>query len=542
MGQKAIVYARVSTTRQADHDLSIPDQIAHAERYCKERDIEIVGTYVDPGASARDDNRPQFQRMMDDVKSGTMRADMVLVHSFSRFFRDAYGFAVYSRMLEKNGIRLVSMTQETGEGAQADLMRQILSSFDEYQSAETAKHVTRSMIENAKRGFWNGAAAPYGYKTIVVERHGNKDKKKLDLEPQEAEIVKMIFQLYLYGDGKTGPLGIKNLVSYLNGRGVKNRNGKPFRIQHIQEALRRSAYIGTYYFNRTDSRTRKPRPREDWIEIAVPPIVEESIFHAVQAQLDARNPTMTPPRIASSRILLTGVATCESCGALMRTRTGKNGQYWYYTCSRSADMGKTGCAGVTVPMGKLDAIVTDALCDRVLRADRLEHMLGSLLARNSGRRAAAQAKLKELKRERRELDQKLAKLTDALEKGVPLDTVRSRIAQRQNEREQVNRAISLVNREIDSPLSVVTPEKLEAFANGFRARLREEGEPGFRKAYLRLLLDNVAVAKDRVRISGRKDVLAYQLTADKPLPPSMVPTFMDKWRARNDSNVRPSDS
>lgn len=537
MGQKAIVYARVSTARQADHDLSIPDQIAHAERYCKERGIEIVVTYVDPGASARDDNRPQFQRMMDDVKSGTMRANMVLVHSFSRFFRDAYGFAVYSRMLEKNGIRLVSMTQETGEGAQADLMRQILSSFDEYQSAETAKHVTRSMIENAKRGFWNGAAAPYGYKTIVVERHGNKDKKKLDLEPQEAEIVKMIFQLYLYGDGKTGPLGIKNLVSYLNGRGVKNRNGKPFRIQHIQEALRRSAYIGTYYFNRTDSRTRKPRPREEWIEIAVPPIVEESIFHAVQAQLDARNPTMTPPRIASSRILLTGVATCESCGAPMRTRAGKNGQYWYYTCSRSADMGKTGCAGVTVPMGKLDAIVTDALCDRVLRADRLEHMLGSLLARNSGRRAAAQAKLKEPKRERRELDQKLAKLTDALEKAVPLDTVKSRITQRQNEREQVNRTISFVNREIDSPLSVVTPEKLEGFSKGLRTRLREDGEPGFRKAYLRLLLDNVAVAKNRVRISGRRDVLAYQLTADKPLPPSMVPTFMDGWRTRHDSNV-----
>jgi site-specific DNA recombinase len=537
MGQKAIVYARVSTTRQANHDLSIPDQIAHAERYCKERDIEIVGTYVDPGASARDDNRPQFQCMMEDVKSGRARADMVLVHSFSRFFRNTYGFAVYSRMLDKNGMRLVSMTQETGEGAQADLMRQILSSFDEYQSAETTKHVSRSMLENAKRGYWNGSMPPYGYKTTIVERHGKKEKKKLALEPQEAEIIKLMFQLYLYGDGKTGPLGIKNLVSYLNSRGLRNRNGKPFRIQHIQEALRRSAYIGMHYFNRTDSRTRKPRPREEWIEIAVPPLVEESIFHAVQAQLDARNPAMTPPRIASSRILLTGVATCKNCGAMMRTRTGKNGQYWYYTCSRSADMGKAGCAGVTVPMGKLDEIVTDALCDQVLQPDRLEHMLGSLLARNSGKRAAAQAKLKELKRERRELDQKLEKLTDALEKGVPLDAVKSRIAQRQNEREQVNRLISFVNREIDSPLSAVTPERLETFSKGFRTRLREEGEPGFRKAYLRLLLDNVAVAKDRVRISGRKDVLAYQLTADKPLPPSMVPTFMDEWRTRHDSNV-----
>ncbi|HWA21533.1 MAG TPA: recombinase family protein, partial [Caulobacterales bacterium] len=61
---RVIVYARVSTTRQADHDLSIPDQLAHADRYCAERGHVIAARYIDAGASARDDNRPEFQRML----------------------------------------------------------------------------------------------------------------------------------------------------------------------------------------------------------------------------------------------------------------------------------------------------------------------------------------------------------------------------------------------------------------------------------------------------------------------------------------------
>ena len=159
MGTRVIVYARVSTTRQADHDLSIPDQLSHAERYCAERGYEIVTRYVDPGASARDDNRPEFQRMIADIKAGIVRADLLLVHSLSRFFRDFFGLAFYCRELAKYGVRVISATQEMSDDANGTLMRNVLSAFDEYTSLETAKHVTRSMLENARRGHRNGATA-----------------------------------------------------------------------------------------------------------------------------------------------------------------------------------------------------------------------------------------------------------------------------------------------------------------------------------------------------------------------------------------------
>ena len=539
MGQRAIVYARVSTTRQADHDLSIPDQVAHAERYCADRSIEIVATYIDPGASARDDKRPEFQRMIEDVKSKAVSADFILVHSFSRFFRESFGSAFYSRELAKHGVQVASMTQEIGDGAQGELMRQVLSSFDEYNSAETAKHVSRSMLENAKRGYWNGSQPPFGYRTYIAEMIGVKAKKKLEIDPKEAEIVKLIFQLYVYGDGKSGPLGIKNIVSYLSVRGLKQRKGRPFRLQILSDILRRTAYVGLYYFNCHDSRTRKPRPREEWVPIEVPRIVTDEVFYAAQAQLDARNPRKTPPRISNSDILLTGVARCGHCGSPMRLRTGKYGQYRYYTCSKRADMGKVACEGMTIAMAKLDDIVTEAVCNKVLRPERLGEIAGALISRNSGRRERLQNDQRELHRKRRETKAHIDNLVDAIERGGlgAAKSLQERFSKRQAEYDELTRLIALKEREIDLPVTEVTPDRIETFAKALRSRLREEGNPKLRRAYLRLLLDKVVVEARQIRISGPKAVLAQQLATDKPVPPSMVPTFMDGWRTRHDSNV-----
>ena len=119
MTKRVAVYARVSTTRQAENDISIPDQLAQAWRYCQERGWALVREFVDPGASARDDRRPEFQRLMELATRDPSPYDVVLVHSQSRFFRDTAGYAVSKRKLQKHGVSLVSMTQDFGEGATA---------------------------------------------------------------------------------------------------------------------------------------------------------------------------------------------------------------------------------------------------------------------------------------------------------------------------------------------------------------------------------------------------------------------------------------
>src|ERR1700744_262135 len=112
---RAALYLRVSTGRQAENDLSIPDQRRQAKGYCASRGWEIVTDYVEPGASATDDRRPEFQRMIDAATTRPPAFDMILVHSFSRFFRDLVQLAVYVRRLAKADVRLVSIPQELGD-------------------------------------------------------------------------------------------------------------------------------------------------------------------------------------------------------------------------------------------------------------------------------------------------------------------------------------------------------------------------------------------------------------------------------------------
>ena len=541
--QKAIVYARVSTTRQAENDLSIPDQLAHAQRYCQSKNIEIIGEYIDAGVSGRTEKRPQFQNMIRDVKSGTITVDLVLVHSLSRFFRDHFGSEFYRRELAKYDVSLISMTQDMGDGPQAKMANQFMSIFDEYQSNETSKHVSRSMLENARRGFWNGSKPPYGYKTYVCERVGAKEKKKLELEPKEAEVVKLIFQLYLYGDGKTGPLGINLLTAYLNERNYKHRN-IVFRAQTVHGLLKRTAYIGLHHFNKRDSRTQKFRPREEWIEIPIPALVDEQMFYAVQEQLKSRNPRVTPPRIASSSVLLTGIAKCGECGAPMRLRTGKSGKYRYYTCSAKVDKGATACSGHSIPMAKLDELVTDAICDKVLTPNRLDEIVGKLFERNSGRKAGLQQDLQALHQRKREVAKQVQNLLDLMEDGgVGIGgAMRARFNKRQEEQDELIRLIALKQREIDSPLTALDPAKTEKFAKALKARLQSDGNPKFRRAYLRTMLSDVIVSDEEIQISGPKAALAHVLSSDTALAPSMVPIFMEGWCTRRDSNARPLPS
>jgi site-specific DNA recombinase len=81
------------------------------------------------------------------------------------------------------------------------------------------------MKENARQGFWNGATVPLGYRLVEAERRGTKIKKKLDVDPVEAECIRLIYKLYLYGDGTSGALGIKEVVKWLNRNGYRTRRG-----------------------------------------------------------------------------------------------------------------------------------------------------------------------------------------------------------------------------------------------------------------------------------------------------------------------------
>ena len=131
----------------------------------------------------------------------------MIVHSFSRFFRDAFDMEFYVRKLAKNGVKLVSITKEMGDDPMHLMVRQIMALFDEYQSKENAKHVLRAMNENARQGFWNGALPPIGYRIAPADQRVSNIRKKLEIDPLHADIVRLIYRLFLEGDGVGGANG-----------------------------------------------------------------------------------------------------------------------------------------------------------------------------------------------------------------------------------------------------------------------------------------------------------------------------------------------
>ncbi len=333
-----------------ESDISIPDQIAQAARYCQGKGWYPVREFVDPGASARDDKRPEFQNMMDAACVDPSPFDVILVHSQSRFFRDTAGYVVSKRRLQKHGVSLVSMTQDFGEGASADFAETVIAASDALNSAETSKHVTRTMLENARQGFWNGSKPPLGYRTVAVEQRGQRLKKKLEIEPREAEIVRLVFKLFLTGDGTRGSMGIKAIVSWLNARDFRNNRGNSFFTSCVHRILTRETYTGVHHYNQCDSRLNRPRPKEEWVAVAVPEIIPAKTFARVQALLNERSPTVTATRITNSEVLLTGLVRCESCGGALMIRTGKGGRYRYYACAGHRLKGKDACGTpISVP-------------------------------------------------------------------------------------------------------------------------------------------------------------------------------------------------
>lgn len=513
---RAALYLRVSTGRQAEQDLSIPDQKKQTQAWCEARRWVVVAEYVEPGASAMDDKRPEFQRMVERACDGERAIDVIVVHSFSRFFRDAFGLEYYVRKLAKHNVKLVSMTQELGEDPAQVMMRQVIALFDEYQSRENAKHVIRAMKENTRQGFWNGSRPPLGYKVVDAEMRGQRTKRKLAVEPVEAEQVRLIFRLFLEGDAGSGPMGIKVLTAWLNKRGYRTRGGACWGVGQIHGMLTNPVYAGRLRFNRVEHKTGRIKPAAEQVTTDVEPIIDAELFERVQAQLKGRNPRVAAPRAVTGPILLTGLAFCATCGGGMTLRTGtsRSGQiHRYYTCSTQARAGKCVCKGRSIRMDRLDGLVLRHVSETLLQPDRMGEALAEIAARRGEQAAAVDDRAAELEREAADAEQRLARLYKLVEDGVAeLDgALKERIAALRSARDG---AVAARQRLIGGARSTVrlTPEKIAQFSSAVREQLAS-GDVTFRKAYLSWLVDRVEVDDREVRLICQKDLLEQCVVA-----------------------------
>ncbi len=536
MTKRVAIYARVSTVRQAENDISIPDQLAQARRYCDGKGWVAVREFIDPGASARDDKRPELQRLMETACTDPSPFDVVLVHSQSRFFRDTAGYVFYKRRLEKHGVSLVSMTQDFGNGPAADFAETIIAAADTLHSAENAKHVSRTMLANARQGFWNGSRPPFGYKTVEVEKRGQKVKKRLEIDEREAATVRQMFKLFLEGDGERGPLGIKEIASWLNRHGFRNKRGNPFFTSCVHRILTRETYTGLSHWNRCDSRTFKTKSKDEWVAIQVPSIIEPAIFHKVQSLMHNRRATITGSRLITSDVLLTGVARCQCCGAALMIGTGKSGRYRSYVCSNRRLKGASACRMPTsIPEAELDKLVLGALADEIITPERLVVTIREALRHRRERASQTAAKRQTLKLALKNVEAQIERLVSAVAAGTIPDMalVRGKLEQFGAERDECHRHLVLLDQNLPELRQGFSNQQARFIAATLKRRLLDAPRP-IQRHFVRGLVSSIVVNREAIVISGSKVALAA--CASNPDSLASVPSYVPKWCALGESN------
>ena len=369
-----------------------------------------------------------------------------------------------------------------------------------------------------------------------------KHKKKLAILDEEAAIVRIIFDLYLGRHDSTPALWIKEIVNYLNSHGIKHR-GHAFYVSNVEKILKRTTYYGAHFYNRTDSVAKKPRPESEWVKVDVPAIISKADFDAVQNKLRANRPSEIPPQIVSGPSLLVGLAKCDLCGGAMTLRTGKSGRYKYLTCCAQITKGKTACEGQSIRMDFVDEIVLSEVEAQVFQPERLGVLLNEMFDQSKLGREGAQEELCRLRELSKSVRSQQKRLYGMVARGLTdLDdpALKDMIEDLKLKLVNIENAMASVKRRLAVQPTDVDRKKLRTFSSAVCNRLRD-GNPAFRRDWLRLFVNEGIISPDEIRIIGPKDKPFSAVVSGGGMP-SAVPSFDREWRTRRDSNPWPLPS
>lgn len=380
------------------------------------------------------------------------------------------------------------------------------------------ENVTRTMLENARQGFWNGSLPPFGYRTVEVEKRGQRIKKHLKIEEHEAATVRQIFRLFLEGEGTKGPMGVKAIVSWLNHHGFRNANGNAFYTSAVHAILTRHTYSGVHYYNCRDGRTRRERPKSEWVAIPAPEIISAKAFNLVQERLRSRKPNVTPPRITNGDVLLTGLLRCESCGGnmMLRTGTGKSGGiYRYYACASHQIKGSSACGRpVAVPEAELNRLVVTALADRLLIPDRLTTLLREAIRHRRATASGSASQRSALRNDLKSIETQIDRLLTAVAEGsVPdVSSLRRKMDDLNGRRGESLNLLRALDNELPEFRQSLSKQQAASIAKNLKQRLLESPH-ALQKRYVHGLVSEIVVDREKAVISGPRDAVAAAVSA-----------------------------
>ena len=412
---RVAAYCRVSTD-QEEQESSYEAQIGYyTEKINSNAEWQMAGIFADEGITGTQaKKRPEFLKMIRHCRQG--KIDMILTKSLSRFARNTVDSLKYIRDLKALGIAIVFEKENINTlETDTEMMLTIMSCFAQAESESISKNVSWGIRQSFKSG-----NVPMQYARLLGYRKGDDDKP--EIVPEEAEIVKEIYRLYLDG------MSLNMIVDRLNETGLTTKgSNSPYRKEVVQRILTNEKYTGDALLQKTyvtDCITKKTRKNNGELPMYLvknhhEPIISHADFNRVQEEMARRSAkrviaeklTKGEQGKYSAKYALSELLICSECGSHYRrvTWTAKGFKEIKWRCISRIQYGKKKChSSPTVDEQALHRTIVSAInefCtvkDDVAKA--LRESISEVLDPNqNGSVQAAQHRIDELARNMDEL-------------------------------------------------------------------------------------------------------------------------------------------
>lgn len=465
---RAALYARVSTEMQ-EKEQTIQSQLAVIGQYAEAHDFHTTPalTYLDEGFSGSHLDRPGLDELRDHAREGRFEAVIVLCPD--RLARKYAYQVLILEELKRASVEVRFCERPITDSPDDQLLLQIQGAIAEYERTKILERSRRGRIHRARMGEIAPSRPPYGYYRMA-KRHGGDGR--IQVHEEEAILVRDIFAWY-----EEEGMSLYRLIQRLNASPWKTRAGRSeWAPTTVLRMLRCEWYVGRAYYNRTKQTlntrpaaelpsrktakyTLTDRPRPEWIEVRVPPLIDDDHFQRVQRRLYENRRFARRNLKNDGAFLLRGLLKCGVCGHAYVGETRREPRrgggeyvYEYYICGmRMAPLAGAvprRCTNDRLRAGGGDEVVWTTVRDLLLNSEAIERELtqwveqsGLASSQDDTRIQKAQARLEEVTRQH-------DRLIDAYQLGaLSIEAFRQRVQRIEDTRCAAETALAELNAE-----------------------------------------------------------------------------------------------
>ncbi len=533
---RVVAYLRISSYGQKEKGDSLDGQKLTILNWAQNGGHEIVRWYIDEASSGfKDTKRSNYELMLHELIQEDASIDAVVVYSLSRFSRRALPFLNDDYRLSQNNIMLISATEPLSEDVDvAQFTKTVIGAMNEHYSRQNAKVVRDRLRDTALKGFFTGGPVPYGYISVPVVGKTSNNRKVLQVEGQEAEIVREIFLLSEKGViGK--PLGVKEIAKRLNEQGKKNRNTR-WNRNSVHRVLTNAAYLGKYIFH-SNSQNRK---LAEEIIVPIPRIISDKQFSNVQEGLTSRRVVYNNDKSLRSPSLMTGTLMCSECGSRMVVTSGKSGKYKYYQCSTQVRDNPNLCKSKRIRKDVADNLIRTALVEKVFTYENISKIYEDIRIVWKNKKHEVECKSTPLCRRLNTLYSKHSKLVDYIADGtVEVDENITRCLSDYNVQiRSCESELAKVKKMSSLPFKKFSYQQLKSFISNVHKYIESADEETLKVMLLSTIKEVVIQKKTQLVFRGSNIAILDRFVNTKGGTDFSVPPFVTKWRRDRDLNPR----